>query len=409
MDIEVVVKKIVKRYWIPFVIGMGIGVLIIIMKVEISGWIVLNLILFLIFNRLVIPLHELGHYLAAQMMGIAVSRVVLGNGREIIRVKWMNTWFIFTNKLKTGLTLLGHMSGRLMKLRLFIFTLGGMGMQVLLAYLCFVIFGYHPEEFLTGHTVRLADAFITSNVLSVIINLVPHSFQYNGYKINNDGLRLLKNFFMKPADIQEILSAGSVSDAFELYEKKDYAGAEKIYVDAVLKYPLAELVRINLSVCYIKQMKIDEALSLYDQYDFERVDRNIRPLIYNNLAWLYLLKHDEISIEAAGKFAEKAFQLNPAARSINNTYACCLIELKEVQKGIDILKKEVKLSDKIDDIFNPAIGFIYIAYGYYLVNDMNTAREYVNKIEPVRMLLSQEDTYLLQQIEDRANNLMKCS
>lgn len=167
-----------------------------------------NLVALAVFSYVNICIHELGHVVAAIVSGLGVSKVMIGNGQEVKRFYLFGVPLVITNNLNGGFTYPARLKSRFLKLRLFIFSAGGITMQLLITSLYIGIFGFEPREFLGSSGVALSSAFVISNIIIVLLNLMPVAVDIEGTKVPNDGLRLAIVPFLKKEEVQELLASG---------------------------------------------------------------------------------------------------------------------------------------------------------------------------------------------------------
>jgi len=65
--------------------------------------------------------------------------------------------------------------------------------------------------------------------------------------------------------------------------------------DLRASYPEQPIGGIALGGALVKQLKMDEAIQVYEQRREKGVTKDFETLLYNNLAWAYLLKYDPSS------------------------------------------------------------------------------------------------------------------
>jgi tetratricopeptide (TPR) repeat protein len=271
-----------------------------------------------------------------------------------------------------------EIKGRLLRLRFSFFVMGGIIIQASLILVCITIRRFEPGAFHVSQSFDLSYPFIISNLLSICSSLIPTNFRSCGIKIPNDGLRIYRILFLSD---KEFLASGLINEAHEYYEKKGYDKATDIYRRCIEIFPTIVIPKINLSSTLIKSLEFDEAkMSLLTLNEEKRVTE-YNFLINNNLAWLSLLQNDQASLIEADKFSKMAYDLNPDVPSVRGTRGCSLIEIGQIDEGINLLKKNVHLNKPIEKEINNPVGFFFIAYAYYMKGEKDKARQYLKKLE----------------------------
>jgi hypothetical protein len=235
--------------------------------------------------------------------------------------------------------------------------------------------------FLSLNQITYAHLFIYSNFLLIAANLLPIRFNYMGIKLPTDGMQLLKLPFWKKQDIQNVLSAGKIMEAYEQYESKNYPQAERLFGSCVNAYPEVILPRINLVATLIKQGKVQECIQILEPLVVSFQKDSLLFFLYNNLAWAYLISYSTETLNKADEYSSQAYLLNSKHRNVLGTRGCVLIEKGAVEDGIMLLKKVVNFREPIDDRLNDPVGFLYLAYGFYLLHQEKNLSQCLKKLE----------------------------
>ena len=127
------------------------------------------------------------------------------------------------------MTQIGTVSKDFLKLRYFVYVFGGVAAQIVAILLTAIAFHIQTNTF--------ASSFIYSNVLLILVNLIPRNFQVLGLEMPTDGMQLLRIPFFKPHEVQEILAAGKILEAVEFMEQKEYHKAEILLQEFAAIYP----------------------------------------------------------------------------------------------------------------------------------------------------------------------------
>lgn len=353
-----------------------------------------GLINFLIFLGCVyvnIIIHEFGHAIAGWLVKIPIKRISIGSGHNIFKYKFNDTTLLINQGLQGGFTRFGTFPERFLRLRFFCFVLGGVGLQAVAIVLVKILLEVMPSynSFLFS---IIARNFLLSNYILMIINLLPFNANIMGIPMPTDGLQLLTILFAKKQKIQEILLTGKIAEGLEYLEEKNYQQAESIFCECSTNNSTILIPQVNLSVALIRQQKIDDAIELLSKLLAE-VENNPRKLfIFNNLAWSYLIKglNQPEFLNQADEYSTQAFKIGKKAYAVVGTRACVLIETGEVDAGIKLLKPQVSLNHALNDNTNSVIGFLYLAYAYYLKGNVKQSQKYWQKIKDHQELKSSE-------------------
>lgn len=337
--------------------------------------------LFFIFLYINIYLHEFGHVLAGKLVNFEIRSIIIGDGKQLIHKK-IKGISIIINIGFIGFTTATIKTRNFVRLRMAIFTIGGLLINTILALLSWEL------------KANLLKVLALSNIYLLITNFFPVNFYRKGIKIPNDGLSLIKIPFMKEKDINEQITSHEIYEAFELINKKNYESAKKILRNYVERFPKFEILHINYSVCLIKCLELTDAKEILLNLINEKSVNEYDCVIYNNLAYTYLLINSEELLLVANKYSKMAFELRPDIPSIQSTRGTILIEIGDVDEGIRILENNFNSRNKSDDISDKINTIIYLAYAYHQKVDeenmkkyLDIYKKYLHKSEPDHILL----------------------
>jgi hypothetical protein len=130
--------------------------------------------------------------------------------------------------------------------------------------------------------------------------------------------------------------------------------------------------------------RFDETIQALEELRLKNIDGKYQALLCNNLAWAYLLKHDEDALNRAEKLSEIAFENYPNVPAFRGTRGCTLIAKGRADEGLKILMKVVNLNKRIDDRLNPPTDFLFAAYGYWLGSERPMSEKFLLKLRQYR-------------------------
>jgi hypothetical protein len=390
-----------KKISIPIVILSFVALLLVAYNRIFPVFVLLNLLVLIAFIYLDIYIHEFGHVIAARLAGIGVNRVIIGNGKELLRKSIFGISVVITNNIGGALTLMGSIDRNLLKMRFAFFVAGGVLFQSLLTVASYVLFGTKDWTLLFTSEIGISNMFVFSNILLIVTNLIPRHFNMYGLSIPNDGLRILTAPFLKEKDINGLLFADRIFKAHENFEKKEYLAAAAAYEKCIVECPDLLISRLNLSVVLLKLLNFDKAENVLMQLLHEDGIDKYSCLIYNNLAWVNLLYYTDESLRKAADFSKIAFDLNSSSNSIIGTRGSVLIALGSINEGIELLSQITKFKKEIDPKTNNATDFLFLAYGYLTANKGDEGNKYLNRAESYYTQMEPDEKYLFEFIKNR--------
>ena len=342
--------------------------------------------------------------LAGLVVRFPIKRITIGTGRELIKRDIAGALLVITSGFSGGFTNIGSVSGRFFKARFAFFVLGGVFAEGLAIALTMALFKVRLFEFPTINTLSVAHVFVYSNLFSIALNLLPRKLTILGMPIQNDGLRITKLPFLKESGLQEIIAAGEVMEAYELFEAKQFCKAEIGFKECIDHYPSLLIPKINLSAVYLKQSRFDEAIAFLETCIEEYAHDEYSFLLYNNLAWVYLIRNEGQDLQKADQYSEKAFEENDKIPCIINTRGCVLLEKGDIDNGITLLAKTVNINRAVDEKTNTPASFIALAYGYYINNKIQEALKYIKKVESDNKNLDADDQVFFDHVISKTEN-----
>ena len=332
-------------------------------------------------------MHQLGHVVAGWLVGFPTKKIIIGMWKNIWRghIHGTSTDLVI-NLGFTGFTIIGDVLKQdWIRIRYFVYFFGGIGIQCL-----FVLLGLQIKQtymFFDLFVVPpvVLNSFISANIGLIFGELLPLQSQTNlgGGIMQTDGMRLLKVFFMGEKEITEFLITGQQVDGMDNLQAKNFPAAEQNFRECLDRAPKSIFSHINLSVALCKQQRIDEAIAVLLEGLTHSPKKGELTLIYNNLAWYYLLKatSDRQYLERADDYSSQAIAINKSNLVILGTRGCVLVETGRLESGIETLKKITKLNQPISEPTNSVISFLYLAYGYYRQMDWSNSLKYWRKIQ----------------------------
>jgi len=382
----------ISPYKIILTIFLFTGIFLFFLLADFSGFslTLLTMSAFVLFFYVDIYVHEIGHALMGWLMGFQIKRMMIGSGRELFRFKLAGFVLIITNSLSGGVTHWGKVPGGSLKPRFALLIMGGIFAQIAAILLCMAILDISFRDVFVVRSISYPKLFIYSNLLLITVNLIPLKFNYMGIKLPTDGMQLLKLPLWKDRDIQNILSAGKIMDAYEQYELKNYDTAEELFRECVKAYPDVILPRINLAAALIKQGKVRDCIEVLEADIISYQKDPLLFFLYNNLAWAYLILYKTDTLQKADEYSGKAYLLNARHRNVLGTRGCVLIEKGAVEDGLVLLKKVVNFYAPVDDRLNDPVGFMYLAYAYYLQGKYGEVLRCLKKLENFSLAFDQD-------------------
>src|SRR5688572_24818041 len=104
------------------------------------GYFLINLGFFLLLFKSAMIIHEVGHLFAAKVVGGRPRRIRLGKGNELSRFTVFGIKIIVHSRFNGGAAMASFDKTSLLKLRYAVYLIGGLGANVLIASLVYLVF-----------------------------------------------------------------------------------------------------------------------------------------------------------------------------------------------------------------------------------------------------------------------------
>jgi len=381
-----------KIYWVLLIIGILARTsdnLIVLSNV------ILNLIALFFFIRIGVVLHEIGHLVCAKLAGGTPKRMILGYGHEIIRFNLFNIKTVINESFKGGAAIASFKHTDFLKLRYLFYVSGGIITNFLFFYLFLQLFGLNLNQISAINGIDLPSAFIISNAVLVIIGLIPGYVYHQGIKMPNDALTLIKIPFMTPESLKQNLNVGGLFDALEFFEDKKFDKAIKIYESHLDEEQNQILIKVNLSIMYLKKELYDKSIELLKSCENNELDKTHKAFVSNSLAWLYLIKKD---IKNADNYSKIAVSLNQKEKNFKGTRGSVLIEKGEIKQGIKLLTETVDFNFPNNQTIAASM---YLTYAFHLKKDQENKIKHLDFVTANLNVLDADEVSLWNDIKGK--------
>lgn len=364
-----------------------------------------TLVLVFLFMYPFVYVHELGHVLAGLAVGIGISRVAIGGGREIFRKKIGRILFVQRIAPGNGITYIGEMSAPPSKLALLAFWSGGALLQIIVMVPLLVFGNFTMHDLLSPEGLHIGSALVAANGLLLLVSLVPFPVRIQGVRVLNDGLKILTIPFMQPHEVASFPSHGPIMHAYELMERRDYSAAERMLEECVQHFPSSTVARVNLATCLMKRGQLGPAIDLLQRLLEGDHEHKYDFMIHNNLAWATLLQGTDESLALAEAFSAQAYKHRRSVRYVQGTRASVLAALGEHDQAARILKHGVRPGRRVDKQTNPIAGFIVLGYAYRQLGRGAIADRYMRVVDQNVDQLDADERLLFEMLQARSDDL----
>jgi len=148
--------------------------------------------LLLLFQWVMLVPHELGHALAARLLGYGQIRILIGSGKPVFTAKLFGIHWLFNIVPFGGLTLAGRLPATRLRWKEVLFIGTGPAVSVVAAGIAWLFIG--RGALFDGHKSAL-EAFFWANLIVLGENLFPRTISTSFGQLQNDGLLLWNTIF----------------------------------------------------------------------------------------------------------------------------------------------------------------------------------------------------------------------
>lgn len=324
----------------------------------------------------IIPLifiHELAHALVARWMGLRVFGVFIGMGKVLWTGKFLGTnWTIHAVPVG-GITAVGTRSLPLIRWRLFLIYLAGPASHAILMILFYFLAQTLPSFTLAHYT---ADALTWSNFLLLLINLYPHKVFAMSDMRGTDGWHLLHAPFLSEKELSQQYVGNYVNEALQAYTANDFPQAQS-WLDQALALDPASVVARNMQG--VLQLALGQNQDARQTFiDLLETEDGKKPAMYyillNNIAYLDALIGDPALFPEADEYSAKALKHLPWVSFIIGTRGTVLVEMGQLDEGIELLKKSMSLHVEKQ---GKALNACHLAIAEHRRGNHDAARKYL--------------------------------
>ncbi len=307
------------------------------------GWTLLNLLLLPAFLFATILPHELGHAIAAKILGANVLAVIIGHGKTLFELRLPGQTVTFRLTPLGGFTLSAQRDKSWFRLKRFLIILAGplANLVVAIAFLLLPSGGLFNLDFDRGFApLRL---FILANLITAVVNLWPTTAHTALGKVRSDGLALLQTSSISQKSMDRSHALYFVGKAVVCGNKKDYSSAQAWLQKGLDRYPENAKLLLHASVNLLHMQQYaaarDHSLKLLSRKDLTPTARYV---VLNNIAYADILFGDAALLNEANRYSQDAIANLPWQASIRGTRGSVLVELGRIDEGIQLLRDAMK-------------------------------------------------------------------
>jgi hypothetical protein len=362
------------------------------------GWLLLDAVLILfILNGLVI-IHELAHAALGLLSGLRVFGVAFGRGRLVFSGRIFGILWEVRILPAGGATRMVLSPRKPEKWRLFLAVLAGPLAHGI--FLCVSAAGIllliALSPWLGGGTdllLRFASLFFASNLIMLIVNIVPLQVGVPAGKIGTDGWKLLRLVFPDPKEEAARELVYYVMECHEAMQRRDPDSTLRWAKEGLSKIPGHPALLNYQGVGLLMKHRPREAREVFlSQLSSEEAAKpQHKYILLNNVAYADVLLEDPQLLAEADGYSAEALRQMWWEPSIAGTRGAVLVELGRLDEGIALLRESL---EKHKDPYGRAANACHLAIGESRRGDLEMAKRYyqlARKLDSGNYLLERVD------------------
>jgi tetratricopeptide (TPR) repeat protein len=299
------------------------------------GWAGSEALWFLVVFLVVIPIHELGHALAGALVGLRIRSVIVGVGAPLLSFNVAGV-AVRINLLPFGGLTLGTPQGSAwLRLRLWVFALGGPAANVVL---CYVLHRLYGQAGAATEQHRLASVASSASWAVLVLNLIPFKTAEGAA---SDGYSLFTIPFWKSRQLEEARVVVQAMPLMEAMRLDDLAAAGPLADALEADFPEHSLTASLTGSLRHRQGRHAEALTLWRRaLAGATLPRQIA-FLKNNIAFVDIVFGDPGNFAEADAYSAAAMAVHPELAAFVGTRGAVLVRLGRAAEALPLLRRAV--------------------------------------------------------------------
>jgi tetratricopeptide (TPR) repeat protein len=343
------------------------------------GWSFLNIFVLCLTDVMMIVLHELGHAVAAFLMGMEVVEIVIGSGKTIFELQLFSVACKIKQVPDSGLMYSLGKSAHLYRSREFVISLCGPLTNFILLCLALQL----PKELVFGNLpgthVSPGIMFCLANSRIFIMSMFPSRVNIDGMRLSNDGLNMLKIPFMSKWDVAENVATSWIIDGRKWCSQSNHEKAIESFSKAIQNNPSCVLAYQDRGNAY-RAMKNDrQALSNYQQA-IDSLDLITKPS-YRNASYFFSramiyyewMKIDRTKSDNTIKHLTAAIEIDSSNSQFYYHRAAIYCSLGCQMQSIEDFTKIIQLFPTAESYYNRGVTYYQVKDYQSALNDFDSA------------------------------------
>lgn len=297
--------------------------------------------------------HELGHAVAARLVGMKVVSVVVGSGPILVAHQWQDLRLELRRYVLTGgMTAAYHQTESPAKWRQMAMLLGGVGANLLLLVLGTGILIVLVTRFALSNPFVIAAAFavLASQIVAIIRNLWPRKLHRDQLVRASDG-RLLVNLLRSKDFHRQVQEGRLYWRGMALLQSGRNAAAQVHFEQAHRLLPTNGTFFALLVHSASKAAGPQAALRYYLQHGggLSSENEGANAWAYASVAWNAVLTQDPAMLPLADELSQRSIASLSTAPEAQGMRGAVLVAMGEHARGVALLMEGIRGAARMED------------------------------------------------------------
>lgn len=307
-------------------------------KINPIFWCILLILSIRSLNQLFSVIHEIGHYIAAKVLGFNPYKIEFGRDAVLLDVNIKGVRLILKSLPDCGLIWIEQSARSFMKFRLILVDLSGVFFEILVL-LALILCLYYSLNILV--VVAPGMMFV---LLDASRSLIPRKIFFQGEFIPNDGMNAINLIFKSKSQVKEIIHTTQVAYDFEQVEYAFKLAHHKL---KGIKSEEDDISPLKFWELVVQEIDENIVLGCYqnslDNAELSIDERNYFLDVFVTLSVMY---ESSDFLEEAERYSRELLNNLPHDLSAKGSRGCVLVEMGDIAGGIELLTEVMQKEEE---------------------------------------------------------------
>lgn len=330
----------------------------------------MEIILIIVWLYFSIFCHEMGHFFVAKVFGFNPYFVVVGTGKTIIKLKFLNSLIEFRQFPSGGITHISNLSLEKVKPKLALMYLAG---PLVNCFFCLLFSLIHTHYILSDSDISFVGVIGILTYIEFFLfvsNLLPLEVHQYGRSLSNDGKQLI-----------DALTKTNQQFIQKLLGLSRYTNNQNTSAVNLFNNDLKALQRLFQAHAAFNRNSFDEVIKLLEPilHDNNIITRD-KIYIIDILASIVINYGETKYLAQADSWSAQGLALAGDIKTLQGTRGAILVELGRYHEGKEMLLPLTEAGNEAIDI---VVSCCYIAKADYFLGNEDKVKSWLKKAEQI--------------------------